>query len=460
MKNWRFCIVVSFIVLFWLVGIVQASDWQNSTMDSIGVEGGAFSPLTLDGSGNPHISSYDATNGHLKYAENQGISDQIKSVLSPVSGPLEIVNTQNNCTPSKWCFNQHMEGEHVSGGGIGQSNDTFAWDANLDYPDAWDSDYNKPVYAVAPGVVPDHFGSAMNAGGNSGQLLIEHSSGENTWWSGYLHVSSIQVTLGQQVTESTLLGYINDISNHDTIQCSDGIDNNGNGLIDFPADPGCSSAVDEEEMPFHLHFVVYNGSNTLRGGLKSFNATIIERKFSSQSKIGVYRTSAFSLRNSNSAGNADLAFNYGIPGDTPLVGDWDGNGVDTVGIYRTSAFYLRNSNNAGNADLAFNYGIPGDTPLVGDWDGNSVDTIGIYRTSAFYLRNSNNAGNADLTFNYGIPGDTPLVGDWDGDGNDTVGIYRNGAFYLRNSNNAGNADLAFIYGIPGDTPLVGNWNGM
>jgi hypothetical protein len=30
-------------------------------------------------------------------------------------------------------------------------------------------------------------------------------------------------------------------------QCSDGVDNNGNGLIDFPADPGCYSPVDDSE---------------------------------------------------------------------------------------------------------------------------------------------------------------------------------------------------------------------
>ncbi|MGH2950738.1 MAG: hypothetical protein ACRDKX_01685 [Solirubrobacterales bacterium] len=29
--------------------------------------------------------------------------------------------------------------------------------------------------------------------------------------------------------------------------CSDGIDNDGNGLIDFPADPGCSSPEDNDE---------------------------------------------------------------------------------------------------------------------------------------------------------------------------------------------------------------------
>ncbi len=32
-----------------------------------------------------------------------------------------------------------------------------------------------------------------------------------------------------------------------TYQCSDGIDNDGDGLIDFPADPGCFSATDQDE---------------------------------------------------------------------------------------------------------------------------------------------------------------------------------------------------------------------
>ena len=87
----------------------------------------------------------------------------------------------------------------------------------------------------------------------------------------------------------------------------------------------------------------------------------------------------FHLRNSNSAGPADLAFGYGVSTDTPLIGDWDGNGVDTVGIYRNGAFY------SGTAILPVMQTWPlvmayqRDTPVVGDWDGNGVDTVGIYR---------------------------------------------------------------------------------
>jgi hypothetical protein len=133
--------------------------------------------------------------------------------------------------------------------------------------------------------------------------------------------------------------------------------------------------------------------------------------------------------------------------------------IDTIGIYRNGVFYLRNSNDAGIADLAFGYGAAGDTPVVGDWDGDGTDTVGVYRDGVFYLRNSNDAGIADLAFGYGISGDMPVVGDWNDDGTATIGVYR-GDFYLRNSNDAGVADLAFGYGAASDTPVIGNWDGQ
>ena len=176
--------------------------------------------------------------------------------------------------------------------------------------------------------------------------------------------------------------------------------------------------------------------------------------------IGTFRAGVFYLRNSNSTGYADLTFGYGLPGDTPIAGDWDRDGLDTVGVFRGGIVYLRNSNTTGYADVAFGYGLPGDIPVAGDWDGDGVDTVGVFRNGVFYLRNSNSTGYADVTFRYGLPGDRPIVGDWDGDGVDTVATFRSGVFYLRNSNTSGFADVTFGYGLPGDTPLAGDWDGL
>jgi len=178
--------------------------------------------------------------------------------------------------------------------------------------------------------------------------------------------------------------------------------------------------------------------------------------------VGVFRPSngLLFLRNSNTSGFADVALNYGLPGDTPVVGDWDGDGTATIGVYRNGTFYLRNSNTIGFADLVFPFGLSGDQPVAGDWDGNGTDTIGVYRNGTFYLRNSNDAGIADISFALGNAGDVGITGDWNGDGSDTTGVFRpsNGVIFLKDQNTTGFADVALNYGIPGDQPVIGDWD--
>jgi hypothetical protein len=178
--------------------------------------------------------------------------------------------------------------------------------------------------------------------------------------------------------------------------------------------------------------------------------------------IGIYRNGSFYLRNANTIGFANLVFPFGAPGDQPIAGDWNGDGIDTIGIYRNGIFYLRNSNTSGPPDLIFALGVPGDIGIAGDWNNDGFDTTGVFRPSngALYLKNTTATGFADVQINYGLPGDKPVVGDWDNDGDTTIGVYRNGTFMLRNSNTIGFAQIVFGLGIPGDMPIAGNWDGV
>ncbi len=178
--------------------------------------------------------------------------------------------------------------------------------------------------------------------------------------------------------------------------------------------------------------------------------------------IGVYRNGSFYLRNSNTVGFADIVFAFGAPGDQPVAGDWDGNGTDTIGVYRNGQFLLRNTNSSGAVDMSFYLGNPGDVGIAGDWNGDGSDTTGVFRPSngVIFLKNLNTSGFADVALNYGLAGDQPVIGDWNNDGIDTIGVYRNAQFLLRNSNTIGFADIVFALGNPGDMPIAGNWDGL
>ncbi len=152
-------------------------------------------------------------------------------------------------------------------------------------------------------------------------------------------------------------------------------------------------------------------------------------------------------------------FRFGNPGDIPVVGDWDGDGVDTPGIVRDGVWYLSNRNRAGAADVVFTYGNPGDIPVAGDWDGDGVDTPGVVRGGVWYVKNANRAGAGEVVFGYGNPGDVPVVGDWDGSGADGPGVVRDGIWHVRDRIGTGVANRTFRYGDPGDLAVAGDWNG-
>jgi parallel beta-helix repeat protein len=209
--------------------------------------------------------------------------------------------------------------------------------------------------------------------------------------------------------------------------------------------------------------------------------------------IGLYDPgiSTFLLRNSNNSGFADTVYKYGAADSdrVPIVGDWNGDGIQSIGLYdpSTSTFYLRNhngpegANDQGYADVVFTFGPAHskDIPVVGDWNGDGTESIGLYdpATSTFYLRNSNSLqgptdhGYADIVFNYGAPDShmLPVTGDWDGTGRCGIGLYSQdtSTFYLREAtqlqgpSDYGFADVAFNYGAAQQNllPIAGDWNG-
>ena len=181
---------------------------------------------------------------------------------------------------------------------------------------------------------------------------------------------------------------------------------------------------------------------------------------------GLYRQSDgfVYLRQTNTQGPADISFFFGNPGDIPIAGDFDDDGFDTVSIYRPSnqTFYIINElgtdgGGLGAAEFSYVFGNPGDKPFVGDFDGDGVETVGLHResTGLVYFRNSHSQGNANAEFIFGNPDDRLIAGDWNGDGAFSPALFRPSkvTMYFRFTNTAGNADNEFVPAQVGSTWL-------
>ncbi len=156
-------------------------------------------------------------------------------------------------------------------------------------------------------------------------------------------------------------------------------------------------------------------------------------------------------------GTTDPEFSYGKATDEVLVGDWDGDGVDTICLRRGSTFYI--SNTLGEAaEYSFSCGKSTDEVLVGDWDGDGVDTLCLRRGNVFYITNSTTGSEINTSFTFGDAEDEILAGDWDGDGCDTLSI-RSGKRYDICNSLGGEADDSFTFGKSTDEAIVGDWDG-
>ena len=174
--------------------------------------------------------------------------------------------------------------------------------------------------------------------------------------------------------------------------------------------------------------------------------------------LGVRRGSTFYLDNAITSGPADISFAYGKATDEVLIGHWNGDGSDTIAVRRGSTYFVNNSLMGGNAELAFNFGRKNDEAYAGDFDGDGTDSFAVRRGTDFFIMNSLVGGSADRVISYGRLGDEVFVGDYDGDGQDTIAIRRGNKFHVKNSLAGGPADIVIGYGRATDSAFVGDWD--
>lgn len=198
--------------------------------------------------------------------------------------------------------------------------------------------------------------------------------------------------------------------------------------------------------------------------------------------LGVFRNGLWLI---DSNGNdlwedgTDDSSSFGLATDTPIAGDWNGDGHTETGFYRNGSFYLDMNGNGtwdGESTDKIAGSFPntvalGDIPVVGDWNNDGITDIGVSRNiddiKIWILDMNGNGiydGNVtDRRVIFGKAGDIPVVGDWNGAGFDKIGVYRDSLWILDINGNGiyegSVVDYRTTFGKTGDIPMAGDWDG-
>jgi len=157
----------------------------------------------------------------------------------------------------------------------------------------------------------------------------------------------------------------------------------------------------------------------------------------------------------NSFDNTYKVVQFGLTGDKPVTGDYDFDGRVDIAVFRpsNSVWYIWKSSDGGF--IVKEFGFSTDIPVSGDFKETPLGTdIAVFRPSngTWYVLNGANT----MFIPFGTAGDKPVVGDYDDDGKSDIGVYRpsNGTWYVFRYN-----EVQIVqWGLPDDIPMTGDYD--
>ena len=260
----------------------------------------------------------------------------------------------------------------------------------------------------------------MSAGLKSVNLSVTNASGSNAMLkSNYINVTASPITLFANFTGTPLSGAaplgvtFTDLST-------------GTGITNWSWDFGDGNVTNLTVSSNPVHVYATSGLKTVSLTITNASGSNTQTRASyinvgsgttnsPGANVGVFRSSNGNwFLDTTKTGVVNKTFHFGTTGDTPIVGDWNNDGVTNVGVFRSSnGNWFLDTTKTGVVNKTFHFGTTGDIPVVGDWNNDGITDVGVFRPSnGNWFLDTTMTGVANETFHFGTTNDTPAVGEW------------------------------------------------
>lgn len=160
-------------------------------------------------------------------------------------------------------------------------------------------------------------------------------------------------------------------------------------------------------------------------------------------------------------GSQQLPPVFGLPGDTPVQGDYDGDGrtdfaVRRPGISNTTWYVLKSSD---NLFYGVPFGVNTDVPAVGDYDGDGKTDIAIWRPSTQDWSILQSSTNTTVSIHFGTSGDIPAPADYDGDGRADLAVWHPTTRFFESVNTSNGVTVSVPFGDDSGAPVCADYDG-
>jgi hypothetical protein len=173
---------------------------------------------------------------------------------------------------------------------------------------------------------------------------------------------------------------------------------------------------------------------------------------------------------------ADKWLAYGTSAGTPVVGDFNNDGIDDIAMYQNDGWWafkygpVKDIANCQPADKWLCYGTGAGQAVIGDFNDDGIDDIGFYQNDGWWafkygpVKDIANCQPADKWLRFGVGAGQAVVGNFDNNGIDDIGFYQNDGWWalkygpVKDIANCQPADKWLRYGVGAGQAVIGDFN--